>query len=234
MIPIGLPQFALSYEIAPIILVNGIAQQFSNDGMMTILWLTEGTDSPDFTNLDDYFAHFQPLPGSTLEDWTAAEYPFASFVMAANAMVQNELKISLLMKCPAKPGDNSYTGRQATFSLLKSMLDQHISQGGTFIVNTPAYTYQNCLLLNIIDVTSTENKQPQAAYQWNFVMPLVTQAAAAQSYNGLYNKLAGGLPTTSPLMNSGSANTVGNAASLQPANMAAPQDSAPIQIGTGP
>lgn len=216
MIPDGLSQFALSYEIAPIILVNGIAEQFATDGLMSILWLTEGSDTVSYSNLDDYFAHFKPLPGSTLADWGIAEYPFASFVMAANAVVKNALRVSLLMQCPARPGPQNMTGKVATFSLIKNMLDQHISAGGMFHVATPAYTYMNCLLVRLSDVSSGADKQVQLAYQWDFMQPLVTQAAAQQSYNATYTKLAGQLPTSNPVTNTGSANTVGNAPALQP------------------
>lgn len=228
MIPEGLPQFALATQIAPIILVNGIAQQLGSDGMMSILVLTEGSSDPGYSDINEYFAQFRPAPGSTLEDWTAADYPFASFVMAANAMVQNALKVSLLMNCPARPGSNNYLQRPAKFASLKGMLDAHVSQGGTFIVVTPAYTYMNCLLVRLADITPTDSKQAQVLYQWDFVMPLITQAAASQSYNAVYNKLANGLPTSNPLMNSSPANTVGNAASSQPANSAPPQDATPL------
>ena len=226
--PDGLPRFALATQIAPIILVGGIASQLGSDGMMSILVLTEGSSDPGYSNVNDYFAQFRPVQGSTLEDWTAAEYPFASFVMAANAMIQNALKVSLLMNCPARPGSNNYFQRPAKFASMKGMLDAHVSQGGTFIVVTPAYTYMNCLLLRLVDITPTDSKQAQVLYQWDFYQPLITQAAASQSYNGIYNKLANGLPTPNPLTNSGPASTLGNAATSQPPNTSAPQDATPL------
>jgi hypothetical protein len=221
MIPTGLAQFQLSYQIAPIVLVGGIAAELGTNGQMSILQLTEGTSDPGFSDPNDYFAHFKPLPGSTLEDWSMAEYPFASFVMAANAMVQNALKFSLLMLCPARAG-NPYPEKSGTISGLKAALDAHISQGGTFNVATPAYTYTNCLLVRLSDVSSISDTQVQLAYQWDFVQPLITQAAAAQSYNQIYTKLAGQLPTPNPLTNSGPAVTVGNAPTLQPPGQLGP------------
>lgn len=211
MITTDQSNFQRYYEIAPITLVNGIAANVAY-GTMTVLSLTEGTEE-SLANSNDYFAHFKVMPGSTLQEWGIAQYPFASMIMAANAVIQNPLKVSLLMLCPAQSSypSLSYANKQSRITLLKTQLDQHISLGGSFTVATPAYTYNNCLLTSLRDVSSGGDKQVQMAYQWDFVQPLLTQEAATISYNALYNKLSGQLPTTNPVTNNGVDNVTGNA-----------------------
>ena len=217
MIPAGLTSFQRRFEIAPILLVGGSAANVPG-GAMTILTLTEGGEVT-YPDPDQYFAHFKPMPGSTLEDWGIAEYPFANMVMAANAVIQNPLRFSLLMECPAKSNDpnNNYSLKQARITSMKTRLDAHILAGGYFTVATPAYTYANCLLVALKDVSSGGDKQVQMAYQWDFVQPLITQQAATQTYNNSYNKLNGGLPTTSPLTNSGANAAFGQGGGQAPA-----------------
>ena len=205
--------FRRTYEIAPIILVGGLAQNLPN-GMMTILSLTEGSEIY-YSNPNQYFAHFKPMSGSTLEDWGIAEYPFASMSMAANAVVQNPLSISLQMICPAQ-NSGGYPLKNSIVSQIKAALDVHILNGGTFTVATPAYTYINCLLKSLRDVSGSESKQVQLSYQWDFVQPLITEAAATSTYNNLYTKLANGLPVTAPVQNYGVSQSIGNSANNQP------------------
>ena len=59
---------------------------------------------------------------------------------AANAVVQQPLKISMQMICPAQNG-GGYILKQAILSALKYILDAHILSGGSFTVITPAFTY---------------------------------------------------------------------------------------------
>lgn len=202
-------QFAIKYEIAPIILNNGLADQLSN-GAMSILALTEGNARAAYADITDYFAHFKILPGGTLEEWAIAEYPFASLQMAANAQIKMPLHVSMLMLSPAQSNSNAtYAVKTSRFSTIKAMLDAHITLGGTFTVATPSYTYTNCLLVKLTDVTSSSDRQVQIAWQWDFVQPLITQQAATQSYNANYAKLAGQVPVSNPPTNSGISNVVG-------------------------
>ena len=209
----GLPAFQRSYEIAPIILTGGLAANLP-DGAMTILTLTEGSEA-NYGTIEHYFARFKVLPGGSLQDWGIAEYPFANMTMAANAVVQNPLRVSLQMLVPAKsnvPG-NSYPFKSARMSAIKTKLDTHITLGGYFTVATPAFTYVDCLLVSMRDVGSGGDKQVQLAYQLDFVQPLITQQAATQTLNSFYNKLNGGLPTKAPLTNSSVSNSIGNTGS---------------------
>lgn len=213
----SMQDFKRAYQLAPILLTGGIAANLPN-GQMTVLTLTEGSDSVNYADDSSYFAHFKPLPGGTLVDFTAAEYPFASMNMAANAMLQNPLKVSLSMICPARTGPISYPSIQAIITRIRQQLTAHILAGGSFTVATPGNIYENCLLLGLRDVSSAGDKKVQGAFQWDFAQPLITQQAATASFNNLYTKLAGGLPVPNPPKNSGVSTVIGNAPTNQPAS----------------
>lgn len=208
--------FKRAYQIAPILLVQGIAANLPNNGQMTILALTEGSDSVNYADDNEYFAHFEPLPGGTLVDFTPAEYPFASMNMAANAMLQNALKISLKMLCPVRNNAHNYPALQATVTRIQQQLTAHILAGGSFTVATPGFIYSDCLLLAMRDISNAGDRKVQGAFQLDFAKPLVTQQAAEKTFNALYAKLAGGLPVENPPRNSSVSTSVGNAASNQP------------------
>jgi len=204
----SIQQFKQNYQLSPILLVGGIASGLAGN-TMSVLTLTEGSDTVRHAEDSDYFAHFRPMSGGTLVDFTPSEYPFASMAMAANSMVQNALKISLQMTCPARDGANSYPSILTTITRIRQQLTAHILAGGTFTVATPATIYENCLLIALRDVSGAGDKKVQGAFQWDFVQPLVTQQAAAQVYNNLYSKLAGGLPVGNPPTNSGVGTSIG-------------------------
>jgi len=182
-------QFSYNNEITPIILQNGIASNYP-DGVLPIATLFQQY----YQDNQNYFALFKPLPNSTLEEWQVAEYPFASLVVAANAVIQQPLKVSMLMIAPAQ-NNGGYPLKTSVITAIKAQLDTHILQGGSFVVVTPAYTYNNCLLTSIRDVTEPSNKQVQSLYQWDFVQPLITQQAAQQVLGNLMNKIQNGQPT---------------------------------------
>lgn len=208
--------FRHNYQIAPIILNGGIAAQMKN-GQMTVLALTEGDENVNFANESDYFAHFKPLPGGTLYDFTPSEYPYASLNMAANAMLQNALRISLRMACPIRTGTNPYPSIQSKITRIQQQCTQHALLGGTFTVATPGFIYGDCLLLSLRDITPAGSNKVQEEFQWDFLQPLVTQQAASQSFNSLYAKLASNLPAGNPPKNSGTTTSIGNPANNQPA-----------------
>jgi len=165
----GQTAFQLAYEISPIFLVNPLIPI-----PVPITAITEALDFPGVQN-NEFFAHFRPLPNSTLQEWQVAEYPFANRTMAANAVIQMPLKISMLMVCPAQ-NDGGYIIKQAQISAIKYALDLHIQNGGVFTVITPAFTYTNCLLTSLRDITPPSEKQAQIMYQWDFVQPLITSS----------------------------------------------------------
>ena len=167
---------------------------------------------------DDFFAHFQPMPGDTLVNNQIGTYPFANQATAANAIITLPLNISMMMICPARnPGD--YTQKQAVLSSLQTTLQQHILLGGLFSINTPGFLYTNCILIRVSDVSGGETKQVQFRWQWDFQQPLVTQEQAAQAYGALMNKLSNGtqvpMDASNNIPNSSAAYGVGNAFSGQ-------------------
>jgi hypothetical protein len=207
--------FSFSHEIAPIVLEGGIASGVPGEAF-SILTLTEGTDFALYEDFNQYFAHFKVLSGGTLQEWSVADYPFASMIMAANAVIKNALHISLMMVCPAQNSSNNYANKIAKMTSIKNQLDNHISQGGFFTVSTPAFTYSNCLLTSLRDVSSPSDKQVQLMYQWDFVQPLLTQSAANIAMNNLTNKFDKQLPTPNPITNSGLDVVVNNPKNTQP------------------
>ena len=184
--------FTAAYEIAPIWLVGGLADYVG--GYVPITLLTEIIDYPGLVN-KEFFAHFKPLPGGTLAKWQVAEYPFANFATAANAVVQQPLEISMLMVCPAQTG-GGYLFKQAILTAVQFAIQKHITTGGTFTVITPAFTYANCLLTGIRDITPAGDKQVQYMFQWDFVQPLITSSQSQSILGNLMDKVSNGLPTT--------------------------------------
>lgn len=194
--------FKLSYQISPIILSGkSIITEYIPTGLLPIIALTEsinfvrGLLSPggDMA-LDDFFAHFKPMPGSTLIDNAIGRYPFANQKTAANAIVTRPLTISLHMVCPAR-GDGAYLTKLATLSALKATLNLHSTTGGTYIVATPGQIYANCVLLGLRDITQSTGNQVQAEYQWDFEQPLLTEADAIVAMNAQISAIASGAQT---------------------------------------
>ena len=184
--------FSAAFEIAPIWLVGGLADYLGGYAPVTLL--TEMMDIPGIEN-GEFFAHYKPLPGGSLAKWKVAEYPFANFATAANAVVQEPLDVSMLMVCPAQTGGGLII-KQAILTALQFGIQKHITTGGTFTVLTPAFTYANCLLTGIRDITPPGDKQVQYMYQWDFTQPLITSSQAQSILGTLMNKVSNGLPTT--------------------------------------
>lgn len=192
MTSVGQTAFSVIYEDAPIIFQDGIAQYLPG-GILPVTLLTEVFDVPGLIN-GQLFAKYKPVPGATLADWGIAEYPFASMQVAANAVVQQPLKVSMLMICPAQ-NNGGYLFKLAILTALQKAIETHILSGGSFTVITPAFTYFNCLLTSIRDVTPPTDKQVQYLFQWDFTQPLITASGAQQVLGNLMNKAEFGLPT---------------------------------------
>jgi len=195
----AMADFQLTYEVCPIILTGGVAANMPG-GMMPVLNLLQpgafgsGGDSED-NGPDAYVAAFRPLPGSTLFDAAVATYPLANRVVAANAIIMEPLKVSLHMTAPAPSINGAYELKSSVFSQLQQTLQQHVAAGGTFTVATPAYTYTDCLLTALRDVSGGgggEQLQVQTEWQWDFIQPLITQAAATAAQNNLMSKISSG------------------------------------------
>lgn len=207
----GPSAFAVSYQISPIILVSGIAQNVSG-GMIPIVSLLQSQDydlgllsQSNPTDLEDFFANFVVLDGDTLIQNEISHWPLANLVVAANNVVSDPLKVSLLMNCPGQviDGGISYTGKQAVMTALQNSLTQHIAQGGWFNVATPSFVYSGCLLLSLRNVSRVSGGQVQLQYVWEFEQPLISAAAAQGAMNTQMQKISSQTQTTGDPPSSG-------------------------------
>lgn len=199
--PAGASAYALAYEVAPIALVGGIAANIPG-GVISALSLLQsitfgGLDGDGDVEIDRTFATFRPLPGSSLIDGVYGTYPFANLTVASNARVAQPVTISMLMMSPVREA-GGYAMKTAVMTALKNTLDQHVQQGGYFSVATPAFFYNNALLLRIHDVTQDDIKA-QETYQWDFFCPLITLEQAQATQNAMMSLLSSGGQTSGAL-----------------------------------
>lgn len=188
-ISVGLAVWKLAFQLSPIILTGGLAKLMPGQ-MLPLVAITEALSFPlgllsggsDTLDLDGFFANFEPLPGGTLINQDLARYPFGNQGIAANAVIQQPLRFSLLMKTPAQ-GPLGYFLKLAVFQSLQAALNQHNKSGGLYIVMTPAFVYTNAVMLDLRDTSSGATKQPQNAWTFDFEQPLITlnDIQAAQS-----------------------------------------------------
>jgi hypothetical protein len=192
--------YELAYQVSPIILQGGIFPtglqvpiiQLYGQQNLLLSAINAITDTPTASS---FFATYLPLPGSTFIANQVGMYPFANRQVAANAIIQQPLTISLLMIAPVNtPG--GYLIKQATFTALQGTLAAHNAAGGTYTVNTPAFPYTNLLMTGMSDVTSGQGNQKQIEYQLDFIQPLITVAQAAQAQSSLMAALTTGAQVT--------------------------------------
>lgn len=216
----GEAQWAMAFQISPIVLTGGIASNMPG-GALPIIAITEAesfTDGllsgPDNIRIEDYFASFEPAPGANLIKQEVATYPFANQAIAANATIAMPLEVSLIMKCPARTA-GGYLSKLNTLMALQAALADHNNQGGTYTVATPSFFYDNLLLRELTDVTPGDSLQPQTHWQWMFFKPLLTQQEAQQAQNSLMSKIGSGTQVNgdNPTW-SGTSNTIGQPPSL--------------------
>lgn len=218
---VGYDVFKLGFQISPIILTNGIAANVPG-GLLPIISITEAANfvtgllsggPGDLDSLDNFFAHFEVIPGGSLIRNEIGEYPFANQQVAANAIVVQPNSVSLRMICPVKsPG--GYTAKLATITALQNALAQHNISGGTYTVATPSFIYTDCVMLSMTDLGPDDSKQVQRTWQLDFRKPLVTLAAATGAQNSLLSRISAQVPVTGdPPPYSGLGPAVGNPAS---------------------
>jgi hypothetical protein len=176
-------------------------------------------------DLDDFFAHFVPLPGSTLIDQRLGEYSFANQAVAANAVITQPLVVSLRMICPVK-SDHGYAIKLATMMALQATIAQHNASGGTYTVATPSFIYTNCVSLGLRDTSSAESRQAQNTYQWDFRRPLLTLQDVQSAQNNLMSQITAGTPLSGLPAYSGLSAAVGI-----PSSLAAPSGVVPAAVG---
>ena len=192
----------IAIQISPVILTNGISTPMG--GALPIVALTESANFVDnlfsgninlnplaTPNLEQFFANWTPMPGSTLLANQVGMYPFANQAVAANAIIVQPKNISVKMTCPAR-GNFGYYLKLGTMTALVKTLEQHINLGGTFSVITPSYIYTDCLLTNLSDFSGMGSNQIQYEYRFDFVQPLLTVQAAQMAASGLLAKIQSG------------------------------------------
>jgi hypothetical protein len=210
---LGRDIYRLGYEGSPIILTGGIANLIPG-GMLPIIALTEsinfafGLLGGEVSSIDNLFAHWQVLPGTMLQRNSIGMYPFANQVIAANAIIREPLNISMMMICPVqRPG--GYFTKLATLAALKTTLDFHNQNGGTYTVVTPSYIYTGCIIQGIIDTTSNDSVQVQTMWQFDFLQPLISSQEATK-IGSVLSSVDGGLPIQGELSWSGVGTSIGN------------------------
>jgi hypothetical protein len=188
--------FALSFEISPIILTGGLAAGVPG-GMLPIVSLTEAANfvtgllsGGSDLSLDEFFAHFRPLPGGSLIEQDFGQYPFANQAVAANAVIPQPKSISMLMVCPVK-SPFGYATKLVTMTALQAALAQHNLSGGTYTIATPSFFYTNCLMRSFRDASNQNSAQAQNAFILDFEQPLLTLEQANEAENSLMSKLSG-------------------------------------------
>lgn len=215
----GLAAWSLAFQKSPIMLTGGLAGQIAG-GMLPIIVFTEAINfvagllsGTDNIEMDNFFADFQPLPGSTLINLEIGTYPFANQTVAANATIKQPLQLSMLMKCPARNA-LGYYAKLATMTALQQALDQHSQLGGTYTIITMSQIYTDGILTALRDASDPESHQVQNAYQWDFTFPLLTLQQAQQAQNSLMGRLSAGLPINGAPSWSNISSTVGAPNSL--------------------
>ena len=122
--------YRLGFEISPVILCNGVAEAIPG-GMLPIVALTQSASfvtgliggAINLTDLDKYFCHWRPVQGATMVDYDIARYPFANQTVAANALLAQPLRVSLMMDAPVNENTGAMT-KLVTLSALQAVLRQ--------------------------------------------------------------------------------------------------------------
>lgn len=194
--------YKLGFEISPVILCDGIAQSIPG-GMLPIVALTQSASfvtgllggAMELTDLDKYFCHWRAAQGATMIDYDIGRYPFANQAVAANALLAQPLRVTMLMDAPVNDNTGAMT-KLVTLSALQAVLQAHANLGGTYIVATPAFIYNSCILKTVRDVTGSNDPLPQRQWLWDFEQPLITETGADQAINSYLSKIDNGDKTT--------------------------------------
>lgn len=192
----GAAAYRVAFELSPIILVGGIAQNFPGQ-IFPIVFLTQSIDfvagilGGANIDLDNFFAQFEPLSGTTLISQQIGEYPFANQNVAANAVIFDPLQVSFRMTTLVR-GDDGYALKLATMTSVQAALSAHNQSGGVYLLITPSFIYQNCVMLRMHDVTAGQSAQRQTAWQMDFRQPLLTLQSAFAAQNSLMSQITSG------------------------------------------
>lgn len=185
--------YDLAFQISPIIMTGGTASGLLGSALPVLALLGDLQSLLQTGNADEA-PRYTVMTGGTLINNSVGMYPFANQQVAANAIIEQPLNISLHMKAPVNtPG--GYLTKLPIFTALRTAFQLHNTSGGTYAIATPAYIYTNCLMTSMTDITSSE-KQQQIEWQIDFVKPLITKSQAEQAYSAMAGKLANGQPVS--------------------------------------
>jgi hypothetical protein len=187
-------QYTLAFQTCPIILVNGIA----NGAQGNVLPITNFIAPFAGSTATYEYPQFLPIESSSLIQTNIGSYPFADMKIAANTVIQQPLNVSMKLISPVNnPGQ--YLQKLGTLTSMQNALQNHNANGGYYIVATPAFIYDSCLMTFMVDVTDPEARQVQIEWQLDFVQPILTYSGAQSASNGLMSQLIAGvgLPTDS-------------------------------------
>lgn len=209
--------YRLGFEISPVILCNGVAEAIPG-GMLPIVALTQSASfvtgliggAINLTDLDKYFCHWRPVQGSTMADYDIARHPFANQTVAANALLAQPLRVSLMMDAPVNENTGAMT-KLVTLSSLQAVLQAHANLGGTYIVATPSLIYNNCILKTVKDSSTGNDPLPQRSWLWDFEQPLITTTDADRAVTNFLKRIDAGDPNKAPSWTN-TASALGNTA----------------------
>ncbi|MCK6926213.1 hypothetical protein L8Q48_03020 [Enterobacter roggenkampii] len=209
--------YRLGFEISPVILCNGVAEAIPG-GMLPIVALTQSASfvtgliggAINLTDLDKYFCHWRPVQGATMVDYDIAKYPFANQTVAANALLGQPLRVSLMMDAPVNENTGAMT-KLVTLSSLQAVLQAHANLGGTYIVATPSIIYNNCILKTVKDSSTGNDPLPQRSWLWDFEQPLITTTDADRAVTNFLKRIDAGDPNKTPSWTN-TASALGNTA----------------------
>ena len=209
--------YRLGFEISPVILCNGVAEAIPG-GMLPIVALTQSASfvtgliggAINLTDLDKYFCHWRPVQGATMVDYDIAKYPFANQTVAANALLGQPLRVSLMMDAPVNENTGAMT-KLVTLSSLQAVLQAHANLGGTYIVATPSIIYNNCILKTVKDSSTGNDPLPQRSWLWDFEQPLITTTDADRAVTNFLKRIDPGDPNKTPSWTN-TASALGNTA----------------------
>ena len=181
--------YNLAFQVSPIIFEGGIAQSIPG-GVLPVLQLLGLAQSALFSG-SGFPYHFLPiLSGTKVINQSVATYPFANNQVASNATVDEAKPISLMMVAPVNT-TGGYITKLPMFTALRDSFAQHNAAGGTYTIMMPAYSFTNCIMTGMTDITQN-SKQQQIEWRIDFLKPLVSLASAAKAFNSLMTKIVDG------------------------------------------
>jgi hypothetical protein len=188
--------YDLAFQKSPIVLTGGTVGWLPIVALLgNLAGLLQGGLSSGNLSMSDFYATFIPLPGTSVINISAATYPFADQHVAANAVIDEPLGVSLQMIVPVK-NTAGYLTKLPLFLSIRNALYHHQMNGGLFSVATPSYIYDDCILNLMNDITNSETKQQQIEWQLDFIQPLVSQNQAQAAMNSTMNAISGGTKLT--------------------------------------